>query len=221
MQGRPAVTRKSPVEASSGSILIVLLRRALVGAVSLLLLLATLGFLGVAWRIASYGTLSVDANADAALVLGAAAWGNRPSPVYRERINEAIALYKAGRVRYLVFTGGTPEPGYPAEGEVGRQFAIAHGVPAAAVLFETTSRTTWQNLANARELLAPVGIQTVLLVSDPLHMRRAMAMASTLGLQAAPAPTPSSRFQSLASRGEFLWRETWLYIDYLLLHNLS
>jgi len=189
--------------------------------VLILLLAAAIGFVGVAWQIVSYGNASADSHADAALVLGAAAWGNKPSPVYRERINEAIALYKAGRVRYLVFTGGTPEPGYPAEGEVGRKFAIEHGVPAAAVLFETTSRTTWQNLANARELLAPIGIQTVLLVSDPLHMRRAMAMASRLGLDATPAPTSSSRFQSLASRGEFLWRETWLYIDYLLLGSPS
>jgi len=198
-----------------------LLRQRLVGGLLILLLAAALGFVGLAWQIVSYGNASADSHADAALVLGAAAWGNKPSPVYRERINEAIALYKAGRVRYLVFTGGTPEPGYPAEGEVGRKFAIEHGVPAAAVLFETTSRTTWQNLANARELLAPVGIRTVLLVSDPLHMRRAMAMASRLGLDATPAPTSSSRFQSLASRGEFLWRETWLYIDYLLLGSPS
>lgn len=198
-----------------------LLRRPLGIGILALLLVAALGFLGVAWQIVSYENPPVDAHADAALVLGAAAWGHKPSPVYRGRINEAIALYKAGRVRFLVFTGGTPEPGYPAEGEVGRKFAIAHGVPSTAILFETASRTTWENLANARELLAPAGIHTVLLVSDPLHMRRAMAMASSLGLQATPAPTSSSRFQSLASRGEFLWRETWLYIDYLLFGNSS
>ena len=197
------------------------LRRPLVVGFVILLLLAALGFFGVAWQIVSYGNLSISSHADAALVLGAAAWGKKPSPVYRERIKEAVALYKSGRVRYLVFTGGTRESNYPAEGEVGPQFAIEQGVPAAAILVETTSRTTWQNLANAQELLAPVGIQTVLLVSDPLHMRRAMAMASSLGLQAIPAPTSSSRFQSLASRGEFLWRETWLYIDYLLFRNPS
>jgi uncharacterized SAM-binding protein YcdF (DUF218 family) len=198
-----------------------LLRPRLVDGLLFLLLAAAMGFVGVAWQIIDYGDASIDSHADAALVLGAAAWGNKPSPVYRERINEAIALYKTGRVRYLVFTGGTREPGYPAEGEVGRKFAIEHGVPAAAVLFETTSRTTWQNLTNARDLLGPVGIHTVLLVSDPLHMRRAMAMAASLGLQAAPAPTSSSRFQSVASRGEFLWRETWLYIDYILLGSHS
>jgi uncharacterized SAM-binding protein YcdF (DUF218 family) len=200
---------------------ILALRHPLVAGFLGLLLLAALGFLGVAWQIVSYGYSSFDAHADAAVVLGAAAWGQKPSPVYRERLAEAIALYKSGRVRYLVFTGGTPEAGYPAEGEVGRRFAIENAVPPEAILVETTSRTTWQNLLNAKELLESNGIRTVLLVSDPLHMRRAMAMASSLGLQAAPAPTSSSRFQSLASRAEFLWRETWRYIDYLLLPNTS
>ena len=197
------------------------LGRSLVAGFVILLLFAALGFLIAAWQIVSYGDLSSDLHADAALVLGAAAWGKKPSPVYRERIKEAIWLYESGRVRYLVFTGGTPQSGYPAEGDVGREFAIEHGVPAAAILVETTSRTTWHNLANAQPLLASLEIRTVLLVSDPLHMRRAMAMASSLGLQAKPAPTSSSRFQSLATRGGFLWRETWLYIDYLVFRNPS
>src|SRR5450759_80416 len=141
-----------------------------------LLSLALLAFLSVAWLIVSYGNHSYDAHADAAMVLGAAAWGKKPSPVYRERIKEAIALYESGRVHYLVFTGGTPVAGYPAEGSVGREFAIEHGVPATAILVETTSRTTWQNLANAKELIKSAGIDSVLLVSDPLHMRRAMAL---------------------------------------------
>lgn len=186
-----------------------------------LLLLAASGFLVVAWQIVSYGNQTYDSPADAAVVLGAAAWGNKPSPVYRERIKEAIALYESGRVRYLVFTGGTPVPGYPAEGQVGREFAIEHGVPAAAILVESTSRTTWQNLANVKPLIGSADIHSVLLVSDPLHMRRAMAMAAKLGMRAMPAPTSSSRFQSAASRAGFLWRETWLYVDYLVLGEPS
>jgi uncharacterized SAM-binding protein YcdF (DUF218 family) len=198
-----------------------LLRRPLFIGIAALLLLAVLGFLSVAWQIVSYGNESNDSHADAAVVLGAAAWGKKPSPVYRERIKEAIALYESGRVRYLIFTGGTPVAGYPAEGSVGRDFAIEHGVPATRILVETASRTTWQNLANAKELIGPAGIHSVLLVSDPLHMRRAMALASNLDLLAMPAPTSSSRFQSAESRATFLWRETWLYIDYLVFGNPS
>ena len=194
-------------------------RRPIVAGLLALLLTFVMGFLAVAWRIVSYSNLSFETSADAAVILGAAAWGNKPSPVYRERINEAISLYKKGLVRYLVFTGGTPESDYPSEGWVGREFAIKHGVPEAAVLEEQTSRTTQQNLANAQQLMVSRGIKTVLLVSDPLHMYRAMAIAKDMGLPATPAPTSSSRFQSLTSRGKFLWRETWLYLEYWLFRS--
>jgi len=186
-----------------------------------LLLASSMGFIGLAWQIICYGNQSIEAQGDAAIVLGAAAWGNKPSPIYRERINQAIFLYKSGRVRNLVFTGGTPEFGYPSEAQVGREFAIKHGIPKNAILTESTSRTTWQNLANTQKLIAPLGIKTVLLVSDPLHMKRAMTMATDLGLSATPAPTSSSRVQSPGNWGKFLWRETWLYLGYLLLQNHS
>jgi len=196
-----------------------LCRRPIAAGLLALLLTLVLGFLAVAWRIVSYSDQSFEASADAAVTLGAAAWGNKPSPVYRERINEAISLYKKGLVRYLIFTGGTPESSYPSEGWVGREFAIKHGVPETAVLEEQTSRTTQQNLANAQQLMVAHGIKTVLLVSDPLHMYRAMSIAKDMGLPATPAPTSSSRFQSLTSRAKFLWRETWLYLEYWLFRS--
>lgn len=171
----------------------------------------------VAWRIVQFGNHPSSATADAAIVLGAAAWGNKPSPVYRERILEAVALYKAHRVRWIILTGGSPQAGYPSEAQVGQQFCVSNGVPWTATLVDEASRTTWQNLEAAKELMAPNGIHQVLLVSDPLHMRRAMAMAEGLDLQASSAPTPSSRFRSLLTRGKFLWRETWLYLAYVLL----
>jgi energy-coupling factor transporter ATP-binding protein EcfA2 len=49
-------------------------------------------------------------DADAAIVLGAAVYTDRPSPVFEERIRHGVALYKAGRVRLLVMTGGR-DPG--------------------------------------------------------------------------------------------------------------
>lgn len=179
-------------------------------------LLLVCGWAFAAWQIIQSGNQASEASADAAIVLGAAAWGARPSPVYRERIVEAIALYKAGRVRWIILTGGSSAPGYPSEARVGRQFCVSRGVPIGATLVDEVSRTTWQNLEQAKELMAPRGIRTVLLVSDPLHMRRAMTMAKDLELQALPVPTISSRFRSWSTRGKFLWRETWLYLTYLI-----
>lgn len=184
---------------------------------ALLGLLVVSAYTLVAWRIVHFGKQISDASADAAVVLGAAAWGNKPSPVYRERINEAISLYKQGRVHWIIFTGGTPRLGYPSEAEVGRQFSASHGIPMTAMLVDVESRSTWGNLARAKGLMDRAGIRSVLLVSDPLHMLRATAMAADLGLSAQPAPTLSSRFRSWTTWGKFLWRETWLYISYRLL----
>jgi uncharacterized SAM-binding protein YcdF (DUF218 family) len=182
-----------------------------------LMLAAFLGLLVLAWHIASYGGRSFDAPVDAAVVLGAAVWGDKPSPVYRERIREAINRYRNKQVKYLVFTGGTPKANYLSEGEVGRAFAIRHGVPPEAILMETTSRTTWQNLVNAKTLLETLGANRVLVISDPLHLRRAVAMAKDLDLDALPGPTASSRFQSLPKQARFLWNEVWRYLHYLVL----
>lgn len=182
----------------------------------LLLILTVLSYGIAAWRVVQFAGKSADGPADVAVVLGAAAWGNRPSPVYRERINQAMILYRTKRVRWIIFTGGTPKPGYPSEAEVGRKFALEHGIPAAAIMLDTESRTTWENLANARNLIAAAKLDTVLLVSDPLHMRRAMSMASDLGLNAQSAPTTSSRFESWHYWSRFLWRETFLYLAYVV-----
>ncbi|OWY39070.1 multidrug MFS transporter [Xenophilus sp. AP218F] len=187
----------------------------------LAMLVVLLGLAYVAWSIVDYGSDVDEPAADAALVLGAAAWGNKPSPVFRERINHAVKLYKSGKVQWIVFTGGTPEPGYPSEADVGRAFAAKQGVPMRVMLAETESRTTWENLSNARDLGNQFGIRTFLLVSDPLHMRRAVLMASDLGLRAYPAPTQSSRFRTWSSWSRFLARETWLYLGYRVFRHLS
>lgn len=189
--------------------------------VALVLLAAVLLFAGVAWSIWDYGARRDAAPADAALVLGAAAWGNRPSPVFRERLNHGVELYRSGQVRWLVLSGGTPVAGYPSEAEVGRRYLLRQGIPEQAVLGEESSRDTWRNLDNARRLAEPFGIRRWLLVSDPLHMRRAVLMARDQGLDAYPSPTPSSRIAGWREQADFLLRETWNLTAYLVVRELD
>ena len=183
--------------------------------------LFVIGYVAVAYQIVQFGNQISESSADAAVVLGAAAWGNKPSPVYRERIMEALYLYKQGRVHWIIFTGGTPKEGYPSEAEVAKQFAITNKIPVRSILVDVESRSTKQNLLRAKELMGRTGIQTALLVSDPLHMKRAMTIATDIGLQAQPVPTVSSRIQSWKMWSKFLWRETWLYLEYLLFRTLE
>lgn len=170
---------------------------------SVVLVLAMQGW--CCWQVYHYAQTPQTApeHADAAIVLGAAAWGEKPSPVFRERINHALTLYQNERVEKLIFTGGTPKSGYSTEGAVARRFALRQGVPPQDILFETTSKDTYQNLANARWLMRKNGLKTVIIVSDPYHMARAMAMAEDLGIRAYPSPTPTSRYKDSDSRTQW------------------
>jgi len=170
----------------------------------------------LAWRIYAFGNTSSNAQADAAVVLGAAVWTTEVSPVFKERINHAIILYRKGQVRKLIFTGGQGNPGEPTESSAARDYALQSGVPASAILIEEKSHNTYENILYAKQLADTHGIKKVLIVSDPLHMKRAMAMATDAGLAADPSPTPRTRYQGLKSQVGLLAHETYYYIGYLL-----
>ena len=170
----------------------------------------------LALSIYSYRNTTSDVRADAAIVLGAAVWGDELSPVFRERVNHAIELYRSGRVRKLIFTGGQGNRGEQAESFAARQYARQSGVPAGDILIEDSSHNTYENLLYAKRVADDHGLNKVLIVSDPLHMKRAMAMAGDMGMEAYPSPTPTTRYQSLKSQVGLLARETYFYIGYLL-----
>ncbi len=147
--------------------------------------------------------------ADAAVVLGAAVWGDEPSPVFRARLDHAVDLYRAGRVDQVWLTGGSRDG--ETEAGVGRDYVVAAGVAASDVRAEDRSRTTWQNLRCLRDTLDRQD-RTVLVVSDPYHLRRAVGMARDLGFDAEPAPTPTTRYRSVRSRAPFLAREVYFTV---------
>lgn len=178
------------------------------------------GWLLLAWRIWDHPQ-DPRLPADAAVVLGTAVINDQPSPVFAERLRHAIQLYHSGRVQRLVFTGGLGQGDQLPEAEVGRRYALQHRVPANAILLETQSHTTWQNLVYARPLLQAAGIKTVLLVSDPLHLRRALLQAHDLGISAQASATPSSRYRSLQTQLPFLFRESWFLASYLITRWLN
>lgn len=170
----------------------------------------------IASRIYSFRNVRSDAPADAAVVLGAAVWRSDVSPVFRERINHGIDLYRKGKVRKLIFTGGQGNPGEPTESSAAKKYALKNGVSAHDILIEEKSHNTFENIVYAKQLADSHGIKRVLIVSDPLHMRRAMTMTSDVGLVADPSPTPTTLYQGLGSQLSLLAYETYYYIGHLL-----
>jgi uncharacterized SAM-binding protein YcdF (DUF218 family) len=173
----------------------------------------------VAAQINATGKVHHPGPADAAIVLGAAVNDAAPSPVFRERIRHGVTLYRTGSVRKLILTGGVGEGASHAESQVARAIAIRAGVPAQAILIETRSRTTQQNMAEAKRLMDRHRLSTALIVSDPLHMKRALRMARDAEITAYGAPTPTTRYRSWRSKTGFLLREVYFNNHFLLTGN--
>lgn len=180
-------------------------------------LLALLVFAWSMWQVHKTSQQSSQKDAEAAIILGAAAWGDYPSPVFKERLNHGIDLYRQGRVKMLIMTGGTPKAGFPTEAEVGRNFAVKNGVLPADIIVEPNSRDTYENLLFAKKEANAVGLDSFLIVSDPYHMHRAILIANDLGLNADPSPTPTSRYSQANNRYRFWINESYLTLAYLWL----
>lgn len=167
----------------------------------------------VGWKIWHYPPMATSApQAEFGIILGATTHGNRPTPVYRERVEEGIRLYRLGRIQKLIFTG---KPGHPPQAIVGKSLALEAGIPATDILVETDSRTTLENLIYSQQIL-PERNSNLLIISDPLHLKRAMLMAEDLNIRAFPAPTQSTRIQSWGQRFRFVLREILAYTKYKL-----
>lgn len=191
------------------------MRRALAAA-ALVVGIPVLAFIWIAADVALYAARSDSQPADAAIVLGAAVADAEPTPVFVERVRHAVELYRSGAVKRLVMTGGRGPNDSLAESEAARGWTVENGVPADAILAETQSRTTHENFAFALPLLRANGIGRVLVVTDPLHMRRAIRMAADLGIDAHPSPTPTSRYRTLGTQVPMLIREVYFTAYYLV-----
>ncbi|MEN3939735.1 YdcF family protein [Prosthecobacter sp. SYSU 5D2] len=165
-------------------------------------------------RIALYPQTVTQGSYDCAIVLGAAVHGAEPSPVFQARIDHAVTLFQSGIVTHLVFTGGTGAGKAIAESEAGRQSAIRQGVPSTAIFIESKSKTTLQNLTEAHQVMAARQLKTAILVSDPLHLRRACSMAEDIGIQATSSATPTTRYTSWSTQIPFLLREVYFTFHY-------
>lgn len=187
-------------------------RRGLLGWAWRLGVIALLWLLGVAGWIVWVGDRDQAAPADAIIVLGAAAYDAKPSPVFEERIRHGLDLYRRGYAPVLIFTGGYGGARARfAESQVARRYALRQQVPEDAILIETESRTTRQNLEQARALMRQHDLHRVIVVSDPLHMARALRLCSELGIDARASSTPSTRFRSFQTRWRFLAQEIYFF----------
>lgn len=134
---------------------------------------------------------------DALLVLGAAQYWSRPSPVLQARLAHAKELYDEGVAPRIITVGGKQPGDNTTEAQAGQHWLTAAGVPAAAVTAVPTGSDTLASLRAVAELMAQEGWTSLTIVTDPAHEARSLAMARALGIQARPSPTRSGAGSSL------------------------
>lgn len=192
-------------------------RRIISRIVSALLLLALIYVVVTAIGIECYGKTDEKTPSDVAIVLGAGTTDGQVSPVYRERINHGIWLYENQYVDYLILTGGIGEGNTYSDAYTAKQYAIGCGVPESVIYIEEVSTITEENLQQAKIIMQNQGWQRAILVSDPMHMKRAMLMASDFGIAAVSSPTPTTMYRTWKTKLPFLARELFFYIGYCVL----
>ena len=148
------------------------------------------------YRIWNQGQRDEQRRADAIVVMGAAQYDGRPSPVFAARLDHAVALYLAGLAPRLIVTGGKADGDRTTEAASARAYAKAHGVPEEAILFEDRSRTTLESIRAVKDVMRANGLATAVFVSDRPHMLRVLRIANDLGITAWSSPTQTSPIEN-------------------------
>lgn len=136
------------------------------------------------WRITQYEPLNPVPQREAAIVLGAALWNNKPSPGLRERLDQALKLYREGRVDKLIVSGGLDRNGSTlTEAQGMRIYLVAKGVPQENIFLENRATSTYENLVYSRAVAKQRGINSYLIVTHEYHAARALDMARFIGYE--------------------------------------
>jgi len=141
---------------------------------------------------------------DAIGVFGAAEYDGKPSPVYRARLDHALALYRAGVAPLIITLGGNGGDQYN-EGAVGREYLMAMGVPESAIIAETQSRNTEESARRIAVIARANGLRRLVIVSDGTHLFRIHEICAAEGLNVLTSPRPKTAIDSSNgnSAGEF------------------
>jgi uncharacterized SAM-binding protein YcdF (DUF218 family) len=179
-------------------------RRAVRRIIIALLVAAALVFvyLGVTFAQVWSATTHDDSSpADAIVVLGAAQWNGKPSPVLQDRLDHAVQLYRDGVAKTIVVVGGKQAGDRTSEGKAGYDYLRAKGIPDSALKVEVEGTDTYEELSSTALILRQGKLgDDVVLVTDRYHAYRAAATAGEVGLDAHVSPVGAEPSLSTLAR---------------------
>ena len=163
--------------------------------------LATIGALAL-WLTRQATAIELQSNIDEArhadiiIVLGAAEYRGRPSPVFEARLNHALILYLKKFAPKVLTTGGAGGDPSFTEGDVGREYLTRRGVPAEAILVEPEGESTVHSTSAAAEIMRKHGLKSCIVVSDGYHIYRVKKMLTAQGIEVYGSPRPNRNPES-------------------------
>jgi uncharacterized SAM-binding protein YcdF (DUF218 family) len=166
----------------------------------------------IARNIQRQSTVDEAQSADVILVLGAAEYRGRPSPVLEARLNHALFLYRQGLAPQILTTGGAGGDPTFTEGEVARAYLSKHEVPSEAVIVESEGETTVHSIAAAAEIMRRLNLKSCIVVSDGYHIYRVKKMLESQGMSVYGSPRPAEPKQD--------WHQEWLYFRQAVAYGL-
>ncbi|MBI2687461.1 MAG: YdcF family protein [Acidobacteria bacterium] len=166
-----------------------------------LCLVAWLGW--VTARIRAQSTMDEARPADVIIIMGAAEYRGKPSPVLKARLDHGYSLFERKLAPWIVTTGGAGGDPVFTEGTVGRNYLIGKGVPSESIILEDEGETTVHSTIAVAEIMSRMGLKSCILVSDGYHIFRAKKMLESRGLRVFGSPR--------AIKPEPDWRDWWLY----------
>ena len=141
---------------------------------------------------------------DAVVVMGAAQYDGRPSPMLEERLKSALAVWQAGATKWIAVTGGKQEGDRFTEAGASAKWLTANGVPESAILYEETGHSTWESLEALNPVLVANNVRTVLMITTDWHVARATLTMREFGFRVVGEPAGG---ESHTSYGARWWRE--------------
>jgi len=164
--------------------------------VAIALLLALAGLMAavasLAGEIRRQSLIDEAQPADAIIVLGAAEYRGRPSPVLEARLNHALFLFLKHMAPRIITTGGAGGDPVFTEGSVGRAYLAEHGVPPEAIVVEREGESTAQSVVAVVEIMRRMNLRSAIVVSDGYHILRVKRMLESSGLRVYGSPRPSA-----------------------------
>ena len=179
---------------------------------ALAIIAALVELLSIAHAIERQSSRDEARPADVILVLGAAEYRGKPSPVLEARLNHALYLYREGLAPRILTTGGSGGDPTFTEGEVARAYLSKHDVPSEAVVVESKGASTVESTTAAAEIMRRLDLKSCIVVSDGYHIYRVKKMLESQGMSVYGSPRPEPH------RTE--WREQWLYFRQAIAYAL-